>query len=1119
MVTQFLGASNDNIFKVILTLLVVGALMKEQEGGITHLILINVFFVVPFILFSPFAGALSDRYSKTSIIRSMKVMEVGVMLLATWCIASGHTYALLGVLFLTGLQSAIFSPAKYGILPELLSSEELSRGNGFIQFWTFLAIIGGTALGGFLTAGLDTSPYLPGIILVSISLCGLIASGFVGRVPAANPKGKLRYNPLDAIKTLREMKKDKGLFLSMLAISYFWAVGSLYQLNLALYAKQLGGWNDVETSMLMAALGLGIGLGSLVAGAVSEGKVELGLVPLGAFGLAVFGSTLAFTSSAYMLSIVLLVLLGLSAGFFIVPVNSYLQEHSPDERRGDYIAATNFASFSAMLFSSFLLLVLVDYLSFSPAHVFLAVGVTAILAAVYICTVLPEVLVRCINWVLVHTIYRVKVLGRAKVPAEGGALLVCNHVSYIDAPVLLASLERPVRFLMFRPIYEQKLVKPFARIMGAIPVESGSKRGDIENALAAASESIEKGELVCIFAEGGISRIGQLLQFKRGLERIMNKVDAPIVPVHLDRVWGSIFSFRGGKYIWKWPASIPYPLTVSFGDLLPSTSSSFEVRQAVQELSSEAFHCRDDAFKVLHAGFLATCKRNPFRRLVKDYGGKWVTAFGLLLRSIALARVFRAKFANEKIVGVWLPPSTAGVVTNIALLLAGKTPVPFNYTSSEDSLSSAASQCGIKKVVTATKFLEKRPFPKLVPSVETLPLEDLAEESSKTIAFVLSCLAIALPQRLFFAITPFSYSKHSDLATVIFSSGSTGTPKGVKLSHGNISSNLTALYEIQDFSKEDCMIGVLPFFHSFGFTGTLWLPLLAGMRVVYYPNPLDATAIGRICREESATVLISTPTFLQMYARKIKPEQLASLKHVFVGAERLRDSIRESFQERFGVEPREGYGATELSPVAIANVENSGEGRRSQAGTKYGSVGRPLPGVAVKIIDSNSGVSLGPDEEGLLLVKGPNVMAGYLGNDQLTKEVLQNGWYITGDMAKIDKEGFVEITGRLSRFSKIAGEMVPHGAVEEAVYDVLGSEDSVLAVTAVPDQKKGERLVVLSTLEIEPGSIVRELKETSLPNLWIPRSEDFYLVESLPMLGSGKLDLKKLQSLALEVTS
>lgn len=1113
MVTQFLGASNDNIFKVILTLIVVSELMKAQEG-ITSLVLINVFFVAPFILFSPFAGSLSDRFSKTSIIRSMKLMEVVVMLLATICIAAGQTYALLGVLFLTGLQSAIFSPAKYGILPELLRHSELSRGNGYIQFWTFLAIIGGTALGGFLTSGLETSPYLPGIVLVSLSLCGLLASGFVGKAPAANPETSLRFNPLDALGTLKEMKSDRGLFLSMLAISYFWAVGSLYQLNLALYAKQLGGWSDVQTSLLMAALGLGIGTGSLVAGAVSEGKVELGLVPIGALGLSVFGSALVWTTGSYSLTVLSLICLGLSAGFFIVPVNSYLQENSPETRRGDYLAATNFASFSAMLFSSFFLLFLVDFLGLSPAHVFLVVGVSAVFAAIYICTVLPEILIRCINWILMHSLYRLKVCGAESVPAEGGALLVCNHVSYVDAPLLLASIERPVRFLMFRPIYEQKFIHPFAKIMGAIPVEAGSSRGEIENALSAASEAIEAGELVCIFAEGGISRIGQLLQFKRGLERIMAKVEAPIIPVHLDRIWGSIFSFRGGKYIWKLPESIPYPVTVSYGQPLPSSSSSFEVRQAVGELSAEAFAHRDDAFTVLHKGFLQTVKRNPFRKLIKDYGGKWLSAGSVLLRSLALASVFRRKFSSTKMVGVWLPPSTAGVINNLALLFAGKIPVPLNYTASSESIASALDQCGIKNVVTSSRFTEKVLFPELELELKLHPLEEVAKEGNAVSAFFYALLAYLLPRRWFFPLTGFSSAKHDELATILFSSGSTGTPKGVKLSHGNVSSNLTGLYEIQDFRKEDCIIGVLPFFHSFGFTGTLWLPLLARMRAVYYPNPLDAKVVGRICEQENATVLISTPTFLQLYSRKVKPEQFASLRHVFVGAERLRESIRDGFVTRFGVEPREGYGATELSPVAIANVENYAKGRRGQVGTKYGTVGRPLPGVAVRVIDAESGTTLGVDEEGLLLVKGPNVMQGYLGKDELSREVLQNGWYITGDMARIDSEGFVEISGRLSRFSKIAGEMVPHGALEEAIYGLLEGEEGVLAVTAVPDEKKGERLVVLSCVELDAAEIVKGLQDAELPNLWIPRAEDFILVEDLPMLGSGKLDLRGLQQLA-----
>ncbi|HQH28981.1 MAG TPA: AMP-binding protein, partial [Oligoflexia bacterium] len=329
-------------------------------------------------------------------------------------------------------------------------------------------------------------------------------------------------------------------------------------------------------------------------------------------------------------------------------------------------------------------------------------------------------------------------------------------------------------------------------------------------------------------------------------------------------------------------------------------------------------------------------------------------------------------------------------------------------------------------------------------------------------ALVLPCFAI---ERLFF-VRKFS---RDDIATVIFSSGSTGEPKGVLLSHANISANIKSIYEIYQFKADDCVAGVLPFFHSFGFTGTLWLPLLGGFRAAYHHNPLDAAAVGRLVEEHQATMLMSTPTFLLGYIRRCGPEQFKSLRYVMTGAEKLKERIAESFVEKFGIVPREGYGCTELSPLAIANIEGysgkdtSGRDNVQQVGQKLGTVGHPIPGVAVRIVDPDRFSPLPVGAEGLLLVRGANVMRGYLGHPERTKEVMRDGWYVTGDIARIDEDGFVTITDRLSRFSKIAGEMVPHVRIEEAIHKALGEHDNAHVVTAVADEKRGEKLVVLST--------------------------------------------------------
>jgi acyl-[acyl-carrier-protein]-phospholipid O-acyltransferase/long-chain-fatty-acid--[acyl-carrier-protein] ligase len=299
------------------------------------------------------------------------------------------------------------------------------------------------------------------------------------------------------------------------------------------------------------------------------------------------------------------------------------------------------------------------------------------------------------------------------------------------------------------------------------------------------------------------------------------------------------------------------------------------------------------------------------------------------------------------------------------------------------------------------------------------------------------------------ALTP------NDMASVIFSSGSTGVPKGVMLSHFNVLSNLEACEQVFWVTKNDRILGVLPFFHSFGFMGTLWFPLVAGFGVVYHPNPLDAKVIGELAAKYKVSILISTPTFYSAYIRKCPKEDFTSLRFAVVGAEKLKESIAKDFKEKYGLDLMEGYGCTEMSPVVSVNIPDFQEGHQKQRGTKPGTVGQPVPGVALKVVHPETGESLSSNEAGLLLVKGPNRMLGYLNQAEKTQEVLRDGWYVTGDIALVDEDGFIRITDRLSRFSKIGGEMVPHVKVEETLQPLMG--EYACAVTAVPDEQKGEK--------------------------------------------------------------
>ena len=724
-------------------------------------------------------------------------------------------------------------------------------------------------------------------------------------------------------------------------------------------------------------------------------------------------------------------------------------------------------------------------------------------------------LLRSLLWFLTHTFYRVCAIGVGNIPQSGGALLVCNHLSLVDALLLAASTRRHIRFVMYKGIYQQRWIHPIARLMQAIPISSELRPREMLQSLRTATEAIQQGELVCIFAEGQITRIGHMLPFRRGFERIMKDLEAPIIPIALDGVWGSIFSFEKGRFLWKMPRHIPYPVTVNVGRPLPHTASPLEVRQAVQELMAEAWKYRKGRMVPLHRGFIRNARRHPFRFAMADPQMPALSLGSALTRSIFLARRLRKVWGDQKMIGILLPPSVPGALVNFATLLGGKVPVNLNYTVSGETLASCLRQCDIQTVVTSKAFVEKLklnlPFsPAFIEEIAARP--GVAEKVSAALSAW--CLPARVLERSLGCNRPVNVD---DLATIIFSSGSTGDPKGVMLSHYNVGSNVQQLEQIFGLDPHDGMLGVLPFFHSFGFTGTLCLPAVLGVRVVYYPNPLEAKAIGPLVSQYGLTFLLATPTFLQLYMRGCSGEDFGSLRVVMTGAEKLPERLAVAFEDQFGIRPLEGYGCTECAPAVAVNTHDFRSAGFRQVGGKRGKIGHPVPGVCVRIVSPETLEPLPAGHAGLLLIRGPNVMLGYLGRPDKTAEVLRDGWYTTGDIAAMDEDGFLQITDRLTRFSKIGGEMVPHIKVEEKLHELAGATEQIFVVAGVPDEKKGERLVVLHKLTDAPlQASLQKLAESDLPNLWKPRPDQFFHVDAFAYLGTGKLDLRRIKEIAIQ---
>ncbi len=1117
LAAQALAVFDDNTFKQILfffaaaTIAAPAARSRIISWG-------TALYVLPYILFSSYAGQVADRFSKRQVIVSLKIVEACVLSLATFAMFRGRMDAMLAALFLLGIHAAFLDPAKEGILPQIFSEANLSRANGLMQLTVYSMIVLGPVAAGLLVDAFPARRYVPVALLVGMAMVGLGCAISITRVEAIGADEKFRWNPAKEFwRDFAEIRASKPLLQTALAIAYFWFLGAVYLQNVIGYGHDLLHLSDVGISGLMAAVSVGIGLGAFAAGKLSGDQVELGLVPIGSVGLGVFGVFLYFAHVSFWAACIGHFLLGFSGGIFIVPLQAFLQARAGVHSKGRVIAASNVLTFSAVILAAALFGGLTGPLHLAPNQVLLVMAVISFAATTYIMTVLPDFAVRLALWLLTHTFYRIRVEGRENLPRRGPALLVCNHVSFVDPFLIGASTDRFVRFLMFRKFYDTRGIHWLARLMGAIPVAESDPPREIIRSLQRAQDQLRQGELVCIFAEGAITRTGNLLRFRRGFERITRGLDVPIIPVYLDRVWGSIFSFERGKVFFKWPRRIPYPATVVVGGPLPPHADAFRARQAVMLLGAEAFARRAALRRPLPEVLIGAARRNWRRFAMADSSGRELNFGRVLTGAILFRSLVRRHCRDQRNIGLLLPPSIPAALLNFGVSLAGKVPVNLNYTVSKEGLDIAIERAGIQTIFTARKLLERL-------GIEARPgmvmMEDAMKEFSGRQKFLALGAALLLPTPLLRRLLLPRQVTLDSLATIIFSSGSTGIPKGVMLSHHNIVSNIEGMEQVIKPDRNDCLLGILPFFHSFGFTGGLWFPLLAGLGVVFHPSPLEVRKIGELCRKYRVTIMITTPTFAWSYVNKCDAGDFSALRLAIVGAEKLRPELAQAFKEKFGVDLYEGYGATELSPAVAVGMPGYDDHGMQQPGSKPGSVGHPIPGVAVRVVDPQTFSELGPNQDGLLLVKGPNVMMGYWGEPDKTREVLRDGWYITGDIARLDEDGFILISDRLSRFSKIGGEMVPHLRVEESLQRALGASEPKLVVTSLPDERKGEKLVVLHTpLGISLDDLLARVREANLPPLWMPRRENFFEIRALPVLGGGKLDLRQAKKLAAQLAA
>ncbi|MBR2427141.1 MAG: MFS transporter [Lentisphaeria bacterium] len=1113
------------------------------EGNILPYLSLSL--VLPFALTLLPSGYFADHLPKRSLIILSRLLELFILLcgivLAKFDLTGKWMVPFLVTMF--SIKSACYLPALHGLLPETFHEKELSRANGWICFSFFAAI----------ACCVPVSSYCPWLadndlrdlfwLFAVLSFIGLISSIRIGHsVSAIQKKRELGYSWQNTASVgFREVFRRPPLFLTSLGDSLFLALGGgmLYLISAVLLSGNME-MDGLRVTLFATALGGAIGC--RLAGKLSGSKIELGLIPFGVFGAAValpfsiyFRGTptlltltiprlYTVTLELYIPAILFLLTAGVCVGLFIVPLRSYFQHRLKAYATGAAFAINHMIGFMMLVGVMIFLIraVPIPYSKggsiFSPYWIIAFLGLIMFFATFVTMWLLPGFALRFLTISLGNLLYRIKLYGGEHIPERGGAILLSNHVSFIDSVLISACTSRRVRFLMEEDYFRYPLLSLVARLTGFIRVPKGGK-DKLTGMFAEIKTALIKGDIICVFPEGRMTRNGVLGQFHEGYKRMLPEgVDVPVIPVCIGSMWGSVFSYSNGNIEWRIPHELPFRVTVSFGKPLKKDCTAFHVRQAVAELAAESNMARCPKERTLHYKLLREASRSPFKVRLRDYDGTSYTMLQTVCSAILISREIRRYVGSDvKYTGILLPNSALEGISILSVLYADKAPAILNPTTAASVFEASIRKAGITHILTTHAYVERCPV--ILPDVTFLYLDDILEQMPRWKKFLLSAAIMILPDHeLISFISPLSGDHVFGVAVLLFSSGSTGDPKGVMLTHHNMYTNAMATAELLNvIPDQDHILGNLPLFHSFGLNTGFWLPMLKQCNVTYVDNPLDASKVGVVLKNFPVTMLFATPSFLQIYLKKCPQECFRSIRLTITGAEKLRAGLLDKFKDVMAGQREivEAYGCTELSPMVTLNLASDIQDLGTMIG-KADSIGVSLNNISAKVVDPLTFEPVDSNTEGILVVKGPNVMDGYLSDPELTKKVLHDGYYNTGDVVKMDNKGYVTICGRLSRFSKIAGEMVPHEMVEHIINELACPEGRGVAVCSMPDAAKGEALMILYTsdMRMTPEEVVAELRERSISNLWIPKAINFHPVDTLPLLGSGKLNLLALREIA-----
>jgi acyl-[acyl-carrier-protein]-phospholipid O-acyltransferase / long-chain-fatty-acid--[acyl-carrier-protein] ligase len=1110
--SQTCGAFNDNLVK---NAMVVLAIFKLGAGGAGLAALAGALFIAPYALLSATAGQLADRFDKSRLIQATKAAEVLLMALAAYAFVSQSVPGLLAVLFGLGVQATMFGPLKYGILPDHLRDEELVGGNGLIEAFTFLAILAGTVAGGAL-ALLDAGPAIVGAAGVVVSLIGFGSAFGIPRAPAADRSLHIGWNVVrETIAVTRQAARVRPVWLSILGISWFWAIGATLLSEFPTVARDALGADGHVVTLLLTMFAVGIGIGSVLCAKLLHGEVSARLVPFAAFGITVF--TWDFASSVIgargLVSVdavlgsvtgwrmlVDLLLLSVCGGLYSVPLYAIVQEQSEPSHRARTIAANNIVNAVMMVLGAGFVAGF-SAAGVSAPRVLQIAAIVNFAVALWIVRLLPQTVFRALFQWYFRAFHETRIEGLENLALAGDrSIVVINHLSFLDGCLVAAFVPGDLVFAI-----ETTQARRFwflKYVLDVFPVDPNNPM-----AIRSMVKAVREGRRLAIFPEGRITLTGALMKIYDGPGMIADRAEARIIPVRIDGLQFHKVSRMQGRLPLRWFPALnlnvlpPVRLDVSpelvgrarrgaLGLIMQDIMKGASFRP--ERLQHSLFGALLDSRALYDRGLPVVADIVP-----NETGGTTITELGyrrLILASVVLGQKLAELTRAGEHVGVLLPNAVGSVATFFALQSQGRVPAMMNFSAGADAMLSCCVAAGIETILTSRRAVVRGKLDRLVEAVAAKVRVVYLEDVRASIGLLDKLRGMVVVRRA--RRLPGAGVDAGAPALVLFTSGSEGMPKAVVHSHRGLLANCAQLRSVVDFNPSDRVFNALPMFHAFGMIATL-LPLMYGVRAFLYPSPLHYRIVPEMVYADQSTIMFGTDTFLTGYARRGNPLDFQSLRYIFAGGERLRPETRAAYMTLFKKPIFEGYGVTETAPVLALST---------WAHSREGSVGRLLPGIEARL-EPVPGI----DEGGRLVVRGPNVMLGYLRAEAPgVLEPPPGGWYDTGDIVTIDTDGFVVIKGRVKRFAKIGGEMVSLAAAEALAVAVW--PDAVHAVIAVVDARKGEKLLLVTTQAgAEAKGMLAAARGRGVAEIQVPR--DVMVVDKVPMLAAGKVDYPGVQRL------